>query len=270
MQTFVSANEQLVKVREEAEGLQIGIVSKMHRRKKLIYTVFSLLATSKYTVGRRFGCGFIKSVRKSAEKLIDLTDEKFEKRFKGSQERDAAWKFLSSIAQMFDEVAVEEDNEDNTNPDHTKDATVPESEKGSPDRPAFDDNAVLDVIRKEQTTNDNLLLDDDATRMTNDRLEQPVKDKKVKEDDAVSNKLGYNRFMVEDVWNVGSARLEKDNIGAKRQHAIERLKRKTSMTAAMNAAEALTNATELILKPDINVEVSPWNNYVTSSFSDLY
>lgn len=145
--------------------------------------------------------------------MIDLTNEKFENRFKGSQERDTAWKFLSSIAKMFDEVAVEEDNKDCTNPDATKDAAVPKSEKGSPEHHVFDNSAVLEAIRKEQTMNDNSLLDDDATRMTNDRLEQPIKDEKVKEDDTVSKNSVTIIFWWRMCGILGQSVLKKTTLG---------------------------------------------------------
>ena len=164
----------------------------------MIYTVFTLLNTSKYIPGRRFGRGYIKSVRKCAENLIDLTDESFENGFKGSQDGDAAWKFLSSIAQMFDKLVVEEDDnsdEDDmsvTDPQNSESVAIPSQKQKIQTRDTMDDRAIIEAMRKEQITNDNLLLDDNATRMTNNGLDNPTKDKKIKVDDAITNKLGYN------------------------------------------------------------------------------
>ena len=43
------------------------------------------------------------------------------------------------------------------------------------------------------------MLDDDANRCTIEEVDEPVEDDSRKGDNAISKKLGYNRFMVENV-----------------------------------------------------------------------
>ena len=67
------------------------------------------------------------------------------------------------------------------------------------------------------------LLDDDGRR---------AGDKK-KDDDKLSNKLGYSRFMIEDVWTIGTKRLLKAKLKETRRGAKIRSDRKARINAAM-------------------------------------
>lgn len=141
-----------------------------------------------------------------------------------------------------------------------KEKELSEHDKLFEARDAFDDSTTT-VLWKEQAAHDKALLDHDATRMTNDRLDESATgDKKLKEGVTISKKLGYNRFMVEDMWKVGSARLHKYCIGKKREHAVARLVRKSTMASAINAAK------DSIFKPELELTIPEWKNHISSSF----
>ena len=135
------------------------------------------------------------------------------------------------------------------------------------------DDVTIVALGKEDAAHDMALLDTDASRMTRDNLDQPTKnDNKVKVDAKLSNKLGYNRFVIEDVWKIGSERLMKDdiNIGTKRAFASTRLERRSNMTMAINASEALDVSADFEFKAELEVTNPSWAMHTTGLFSGLY
>ena len=61
--------------------------------------------------------------------------------------------------------------------------------------------SIVAAVHKEKATI--IMVDKDATRMTNDNLDQPTKsDNKVKDDAKLSNRVGYNMLMIDDVWKL--------------------------------------------------------------------
>ena len=69
------------------------------------------------------------------------------------------------------------------------------------------------------------LLDDDERRAVDVELDEPEESDKKKDDDKISNKLGYSRFMIEDVWAIGTKRLLKANLKETRRGAKIRFDR---------------------------------------------
>ena len=57
--------------------------------------------------------------------------------------------------------------------------------------------------------NYNLVLDDDANHTSADDLDDPHMEEK---DNEITEKFGYNRFMLDDAWSIGWERLERDNV----------------------------------------------------------
>ena len=51
----------------------------------------------------------------------------------------------------------------------------------------------------------------------------------------ISGKLGYNRFMLDDVWVIGTDRMVKDDIKATRIHARECAERKRTISKSIAA-----------------------------------
>ena len=57
-----------------------------------------------------------------------------------------------------------------------------------------------------------LVVDDDANCTSADDLEKSRMEEK---DDDITEKVGYNRFMLDAVWSTGWERLERDNVREK-------------------------------------------------------
>ena len=57
-----------------------------------------------------------------------------------------------------------------------------------------------------------LVLDDDANCTSANDLDNPHMEEK---DDEITEKVGYNRFMLDAVWSTGWERLERDNVREK-------------------------------------------------------
>ena len=72
-----------------------------------------------------------------------------------------------------------------------------------------------------------LVLDDDANCTSTDDLDYPHMEEK---DDEITEKVGYNRFMLDDVWSIGWERLERDNVRKTRQLPVKRTERKRMVT----------------------------------------
>ena len=67
---------------------------------------------------------------------------------------------------------------------------------------------------------------DDNNRCVDGQLDEPEPKETDKE---ISTRLGYNRFMITDIWKHRNKMLEKDNIKASRQSANERKSRKQAI-----------------------------------------
>ena len=68
--------------------------------------------------------------------------------------------------------------------------------------------------------NEQLLNDDYQRTPVTDVVESEDISDETEEDDLVSVKLGYNQYMVTNVWNIGIEKLSLDNIPKKRQDAF--------------------------------------------------
>ena len=82
-----------------------------------------------------------------------------------------------------------------------------------------------DDIGSEETVA--LVLDDDANLTSVDDLDYPRMEEK---DDEITEKVGYTRFMLDDVWSIGWERLERDDVRETHQLAEKRIKRKRIVT----------------------------------------
>ena len=87
-----------------------------------------------------------------------------------------------------------------------------------------------------------------------------------------TKKLGYNRFMIDNVWKVGKARLEKDNVRKKRLGAVARVCRKLLVKKAVISASK-ENEEDILSygeKVDLDVEMPPWTKHVMGLFPKDY
>jgi len=66
-----------------------------------------------------------------------------------------------------------------------------------------------------------------------DEPDEAPKDETQKDDAKTSEKLGYNKFMLEDVWKVRCVRLRKANLNKLRKDARERIQRRRRINRAV-------------------------------------
>ena len=148
----------------------------------------------------------------------------------GNQD-DPAYQFLSTIGQIKDdiELALNNDVEDETA------ASIAEvaAELGIVEEaPA----ATSGISNKAQRAKDRLreaLMDDDANRTIEPELDEPEKTETRKDDDKISTKLGYNRFMRDNIWCMGEKRLTKANVKEARTMAAARSDWKLRINSAI-------------------------------------
>ena len=97
-------------------------------------------------------------------------------------------------------------------------------------------------------------------------LDEPEESDKKKDDDKISNKLGYSRFMIEDVWAIGTKRLLKANLKETRRGAKVRSDRK----ARINAAIADVVKQRKIEKISVEVDLPWWKKRIQSMYPKYY
>ena len=73
-------------------------------------------------------------------------------------------------------------------------------------------STVESQVQEEANATVRHLLDNDGSQLCDEEQDKSQKDKTRKEDAIKSGKLGYNKFMLEDVWKVGCVRLKKANL----------------------------------------------------------
>ena len=83
------------------------------------------------------------------------------------------------------------------------------------------------------------LFDDDGSRVCDDEPDESPKYDTRKEDAMKSEKLGYNKFMLWDVWKAGCVRLKKANLKKVRNDAIDWIKQCQHVNKAVMEKVAL-------------------------------
>lgn len=244
---FVQAINKMEEDNTTQKVYRTGASPRRLQERKMIYEIFMLMGTHEYVPGRKFTRRSISDL-KLKTKLVDVRRSRTKKK---GHIHDSAFQLLSSIGQVMDDVAlIKEKNDDHDDVAVTKE--LDEREKRD------------DVGAKETTTLEkeieNLeasLLDDDGNRCTDDTMEEPKKDDTRKDDDKISKQLGYNRFMIDDVWKVGKERLEKANIKKEREDARARLQRKRDTNRAIVERFQQKKNEASAIKADIECDV-PW------------
>lgn len=96
-------------------------------------------------------------------------------------------------------------------------------------------------------------------------------DKNRKDDTSLSKNLGYNRFLIDDIWKIGTNRSLADDIPRQRQKAEERIKHKLDTSRAILALEHSSSIISTFsVKEDMDIEPMSWNLYAIEQFPDLY
>ena len=86
-----------------------------------------------------------------------------------------------------------------------------------------------------------------------------------------SEKLGYNKFMLEDVWKAGCERLKKADLKKVRNDARERINRRQRVNKAVMEKVALdSNEAKSVFKSDLLQNHPPWTQFIMPQFPEYY
>ena len=143
---------------------------------------------------------------------------------------ETTFAFLSGIEQILDGVALIASKRGvsvDEQPASTKDnKTEKRDELSSAEIARLDDEEAKVMFQ---------MLDDDRQRNVNNSIDTPVSvsDDTRKDDDKRSKAFGFNRYMIEDIWKIGSDRILKANYKRVRNDAPERKERKQRLNRAV-------------------------------------
>ena len=112
-------------------------------------------------------------------------------------------------------------------------------------------------------------MDDDANRVSAGDLDDPVIDESNEKDVVVTKKLGYNRFMIDNVWRIGKERLAKDNVRSKRLGAVARVSRKLLVKKVVMDAAKETSMT-YCQKEEVAVDMPSWTRHIMGLYTNDY
>lgn len=254
---------------EETEQVvyQTGAKPKASAKKTLIYEMFAFLGTSKYFPGRKFHRFFVCNVIPHLK--TKLTDEKIEARMRGKKD-DLAYEFLSSIGQIMDDIELA------LNRTESEEAELIMEPIANPsvleDRDEVEP-VVNEEMEKSKEKRMEELMDDDANRTMVPDVDEPEKTETRKDDEKISNKLGYNRFMRDDVWKVGKKRLEHANVKDARISARVRADRKSRINRAICDQVRTCNGREAAdakLGEVSEMQLPPFLNRIVDSFPEYF
>lgn len=219
--------------------------------RRRLYELFLLAKTTTIIPGRNFESTFVKSFKSQLQ--TKLTDHALESRIKrlSAMENDDSFQLLSTVSQAVDDILLPVEKDDSDNPVSLRDTIAVGSEDGVSEE---------DLSRVER------VLDDDAQRST----PAPVDEGEVDETTAATSKrLGYNRFMIEDVWRVGATMLSEDDVLKQRSDAYDRRQRKKSVARAIALAKQRTNAS-VIVEKELEIDMPCWTSKMKDEFPDLF
>lgn len=227
----------------------------------MVYEIFSKMDTVNYVPGMTFTSQSISNL-KLTTKLVEVRASRTKKK---GPIHESAFQLLSSIGQVMEDVAVITDKKN----DH--DDTVTTKELKDRDKHDTLDLKQAKTLEEEIEQIEAALLDDDGNWCTDDTLEEPDKeDSSRKADDKISKKLGYNRFLVEDVWKVGTDRLQNANIKKEREDARARLQRKRDTNRAIVKKFQEKKDAVSEIKHEIECEIPPWRQQMMEMYPNNY
>ena len=220
--------------------------------RRRLYELLLLAKTSTIIPGRTFKSTFLRSFKNQLK--TKLTDHALESRIKrlSAMENDDSFQLLSTVSQAVDEILLPAQKDDGSV------LTVHETMQVRSESTV----SAEDLDRVER------VLDDDAQRITPAIVDEGEVDETTA---AKSKRLGYNRFMVEDVWRVGTNMLLDDNVRKKRTDAHDRKLRKKAIAKAITLSKRNRDSVALtVIDEDLNVPMPCWTSKVKELFPDLY
>ena len=236
---------------------QSGSTPKLIKECTKVYEILTMLETSVITCGREFEKNRVWNViDKTSTALHDA------KLTKNATEytNDQAFQFLSSVGQILDELVFPKDKADDEDEIDTDECVVVRKIRDAATNRAKEQANSVEGARVAQA------MDDDANRT----VEADV-DEADLSDDALSQKLGYNRYMIASVWCAGEKMLSKDNVKETRLARMALKRRKQRINKAIMAAVSANRVEpSLVLKDAKNIPTAPWTKFVMGKFNRFY
>ena len=224
--------------------------------------MLKLLGSSKYVPGRKFGSNYVKDMIDKCPSRKYMVDKKVEARIKGRQS-EQAYSFLSSVAQIMDDVELSL-----TDCVEAKEVGNPTTSLEKRDMISkAEENRVLREMEKQIMT----MMDDDARRTCVPELDEPEPSETKESDDMIASNLGYSRFMIEDVRQIGTNRIVKKNVGEKRQRANTRLERNRRVNLALSEEMQKQSANQRhVAKHAKEISMPPWRARLLNQYPEYY
>jgi len=123
------------------------------------------------------------------------------------------------------------------------------------------------------------LLNDDTSRLIaennendieNNVVEDEIEDSR-KEDDKHSKQLGYNKYMLKDVYSAGCHRLLKANLKKARRDAKARVERRQRLNkAVLDAVKNQSIRRDPSITSDLDVAMPSWSRFIMNQYPDFY
>ena len=101
-------------------------------------------------------------------------------------------------------------------------------------------------------------------------MDKPEKDKKGKEGDETTEKVGYNRSMLDNVLEIGKQRLISDNVKETRLANRKRIQRKRMVNRAVSKVDDAANERVGQFKGDLEIDLSIWMKLAMINFPDFH
>jgi len=98
-------------------------------------------------------------------------------------------------------------------------------------------------------------------------LEDPKEDAK---DADISKRLGYSRFLIDDPWVIGRARLNKGGVKSKRDGMRRRMDQKKRVNLALGSNDDKVGTPAMKLDGLDEVELPPWAKRMMETYLEYY
>ena len=234
----------------------------------LVYEVLTKLMTSKYTRNRKFGSGHVPAATKNLK--TKLTNVKLERELVGFKTHNA-YSILSSVEQMTDSIelhAREMVTEGGLDPDDKPVTKLSKEVEEQLDR------AIKEKVIEMMADDGNRCSDGDAVDsvMETEMSEciDPESEKSRKDDNAVSDKLGFNRFMLSSIWTIGRQRLLSDNVKKMRTECRKRETRRRRINVAIRKAQPDVPSQANTFTQDVASPTMCWKEKMMIHYPEYY
>jgi len=171
-------------------------------------------------------------------------------------ENDEAYRMLSTVGQILEDALPLAINDDDSSDDE------------------LDIDVNADITNEDQRRRAQLLDDDYQRTAITDVIEEEVVDEEIAEELVVneteSRKLGYNKYMIENVWRAGEKLLIKDGVGKKRQKAFVRIERRRRINETVSTSLSEQSNSDYQEKKEVNINMPVWTRHIMHMFPNFY